>query len=140
MSKSIPYDACLIYKTVYERVRGRGYTIAGRDLKEAKTLIDLNSDIDLASIEHHALEYFKGKNKFWADKEFPAYGLFMQFNENAPRVQKKVREYCRECFSEHYTDEPCRSVQPASPQVVREALEEMRKLGDKFGKSERKDE
>jgi hypothetical protein len=108
------YDLCLVYKTVYERTRKRDYTIGGRDMREAKTLLELNSDVEPDKVESYALEYFKGKNDFWKAKEFPAYGLFMQFNEYAPKkvVSGKPRSVvieCSTCNSTHEADEKCKT-------------------------------
>lgn len=121
-SKSKPYDLCLIYKTVYERERKRNYFISGRDLKEAKVFLELNDDLDTALVETHAIQYWKNKQDFWAAKDFPAFGLWMQFNENAPKVRARVKRYCSFCCSEHYADEPHREVKHADPAQVKELL------------------
>ena len=130
MRKSNPvYDLCLIYKTVYERERKKAYHIVGRDFKEAKTLLELNSDLDMKLVESHAIEYFKGGNDFWSHKEFPAYGLFMQFNEyQPPPPPKRIKRYCNFCFTEHFTDEPHARVQLARPETIKETKQAIVKL------------
>jgi hypothetical protein len=116
MGRSKPFDLCQIFKQLWEahpRNKGRIFGPTGRDLKAAKELCDLNEwDELLSEIEPRFKLFMDSDFAGWKEANYPAWGLFTQWNRYLPKAQRREvnrpRIHCSLCEQNHYADEPCK--------------------------------
>ena len=136
MSRSKPFDLVnFIFKPVWESVYKESYRGTSRDLKEAKEFLMMNENIfdEIPEFQEHAVEYLKSKFDGWIEQRHPCWGFLRNYNAYAPKIKKvsnqKSCQYCHSLF------DPMKIVghelnceqapKPASPEAVREAMEEI---------------
>ncbi len=109
MSRSIPYDLCMVYKAIWEKENGGRYFITPVDLKWAKDFLMLNGEVTQAEVEANAKRYFQ--EDFWANQGYPASGLFRNWNSFTPKTERPVVRkstyHCVECGQDHPISEKC---------------------------------
>jgi hypothetical protein len=115
MTKSKPFDLITIFKQLWEahpRNIGRIYGRVKRDFSAAKDLIDLNDwDELLAEIEPRFKLFMESNFDGWKEANYPAYGLFTQWNRYIPKARprpRKVMIECGVCEQTHAADEQCK--------------------------------
>jgi hypothetical protein len=117
--KSAPFTLCLIFKMVYEELRGAEYVMESRDQVEAKRLLELNlwnSEEMETKLRAYMPQYFE--DTYWKEQNSPAKGLFVQFHKFAPKPPRKKEAegwFCDECYKSHIGQ--C----PKKPQTTQEA-------------------
>ena len=115
-----PFELCRIFKILYETEFNDKYIICPRDLRAAKELYALNGDLQRSEIVEPAKRYLS--DKFWTDRNHPAYGLFEHFMQYAidrkpkPKGPKPPERtlvvVCSDCGSEHDAHQLCPKCYP----------------------------
>ena len=114
MSRSHPRDLCWAFKTLWEahpKNKGRLYGITGRDMRAAKELVDANDWQELlVELEPRFARFMASDFSGWKDANYPAWGLFTQWNRYMGPVSTSTRQWlwCAKCMANHWTDEQCK--------------------------------
>lgn len=122
MSRSVPYELCLICKQAHDKEIGGEYRITSRDMKEAKDfLIAGGGEIpDPDTLISFGKNYFNSTFQGWREQNYPLWGLFRNWNAFAPKQSRPVKEKkqitlpirCSECQTEHESTKLCPTCNP----------------------------
>lgn len=91
MSKSKSFDLCYLTKRIWEqhpKNKDREYDITGRDLKEAKLLLEGNGEIQPDKLQQRMNRYMESEFEGWVENDYPLWGLFKHWTRYAPSRQK----------------------------------------------------
>ena len=113
MTRSKPYDLSFKCKCQWEQERfGEEYMITGRDLKEAKELLDASGTMPSNdSSVGHVKQFCKSDFGGWKTLNYPLWALFRNWNTYNPPFVKEKREIiigCSMCGQEHGMNEDCK--------------------------------
>jgi hypothetical protein len=108
MRKQIHFQMCQVFKQEWETKHGGRYFVTGRDLKEAHEFFVNNGELTAEEMRPHMATYFDSDFPAWVDQNYPAWGLFRNFNNFTPKqtVRKSTR-YCPDCHTTHSMNTPC---------------------------------